>query len=159
MGSVSICLSSASILRCHSLTRIQNICLIIPTALEIIFSTSLVFVQRGPGKWVGKSIPSLPSCWLVYRRNVLLTAEGLSFLTLVVLELLSNTLPAVRGNLHLFEAVDLAIGESNRLYFFYTRTQPSTISRHCLSFTNLLLHHLSLSSNNHRGPPVTPTAH
>ena len=52
----SICLSTASILRCDSLTRNQNIYLIIPTALEVIFSTSLVFIDQGPGKWVAKSI-------------------------------------------------------------------------------------------------------
>lgn len=51
----SICLSSASILRCESLTRSQNIYLIIPTALEVIFSTSLAFIDQGPGKWAAKS--------------------------------------------------------------------------------------------------------
>lgn len=89
----SICLSSASILRCDSLGRNQNLYLIIPTALEVVFSISLIFIDRGLGK-----------------RNLLITAEGLSFLTLVVLELVAQTIPAVRGNLRLFKAFDLAIG-------------------------------------------------
>lgn len=155
----SICLSSASILRCDSLTRNQNIYLIIPTALEVIFSTFLAFIDQGPGKWVAISIAFWISCWLVRRRNLLLTAEGLSFLTLAVLELVSQILPAVRGNLHLFNAFDLAIGESNRPCFFYSRSQPSIMSRHCFPFTNLLVHHLSLSSNQRRNCQRTPTPH
>ena len=59
----SICLSSASILRCDPLTRNQNIYLIIPTALEVIFSTSLVFIDQGPAKWVAQ----------VHVLNILLT--------------------------------------------------------------------------------------
>lgn len=113
----SICLSSASILRCDSLTRNQNIYLIIPTALEVIFSTSLVLINRGPGK-----------------RNLLLTAEGLFFLLLVVLELLSQILPAVRGNLHLFKAFDLIIAIASFLpiclytLFLYLFTNAELLS-------------------------------
>ncbi|KAF8153071.1 hypothetical protein B0H34DRAFT_800323 [Crassisporium funariophilum] len=100
----SICLSSASILRCASLTKIQNIVLIIPTALEVIFSTSLVIINRDGG-----------------RRQLLLTAEGLFYLTLTLVELFSQILPAVRENLTLFRAFDLAIGVTSFLpIFFYT---------------------------------------
>ncbi|KAF8960898.1 hypothetical protein BDZ97DRAFT_1921786 [Flammula alnicola] len=100
----SICLSSASILRCASLTQLQNILLIIPTALEVIFSTSLIFVN-----------------WKGGRRHLLLTAEGWIYLALSVIGLLSNILPGVRDNLSVFRAFDLGIGVASFLpIFLYT---------------------------------------
>lgn len=64
------------------------------------------------GSWkVSSKLYPLMFCWLVHRRNLLLTLEGLSFLALVVLELLAQILPAVREDLGLFKAFDLAIGE------------------------------------------------
>ncbi|KAF8810287.1 hypothetical protein BYT27DRAFT_7336776 [Phlegmacium glaucopus] len=127
----SLCLSSASILRCESLTRNQNIFLIIPTALEVIFSISLVFIDRGPGN-----------------RNLLLTAEGLSFLILAIIELLSQIVPAVRGNLHLFKAFELAIGIASFLplslyiifLYFLTNTEIVTaLPRHIKSIAKVAL--------------------
>ncbi|PPQ92199.1 hypothetical protein CVT25_008973 [Psilocybe cyanescens] len=92
----SICLSSASILRCTPITQLhENILLVIPTALEVIFSTSLIFAKWGQG-----------------RRHLLLTAEGWTYLILTVIELLSNVVPAVRSNLSLFRGLDLGIDSS-----------------------------------------------
>lgn len=156
MGSISICLSTASILRCNSLTKNQNIYLIIPTVLEVIFSTSLAFIDQGPGKWVARSLSFWIACWRVHRRNLLVTAEGLSFLTLAVLELV---LPAVQGNLHSFNAFDLGIGESNRSRFICSRTHSSIMFRHCFHSTDRLVHNLSLSYNKRRNYQHSPTPH
>ena len=97
----SICLSSASILRCTSLTRIQSIILIIPTALEVIFSTLLIFVNWGNG-----------------RRHLLITAEGCVYAALALVDLLSHILPAAQKDLDIFRALDRAIGESLNSFFF-----------------------------------------
>ena len=48
----SICVSSAPILRCISLTQTENIALIIPVALEFATSSSFLFFNRGFGGWV-----------------------------------------------------------------------------------------------------------
>ncbi|KAJ3505516.1 hypothetical protein NLJ89_g7374 [Agrocybe chaxingu] len=100
----SICLSSASILRCASLTRLHNILLIIPTILELIFATALIFIKWGSG-----------------RRHLLLSAEGWIYFILALVELLSDVLPAVRDDLPLFRAFDVGIGVASFLpVFFYT---------------------------------------
>ncbi|KAF8909615.1 hypothetical protein CPB84DRAFT_1764983 [Gymnopilus junonius] len=100
----SICLSSASILRCASLTQLENVLLIIPTAVEVIFSTSLIFMQWGQG-----------------RRHLFIVAEGWSFLALVLLEMFSEIIPAIQMNLLVFRAFDLGIGIASFLpIFFYT---------------------------------------
>ncbi|KAK0469632.1 uncharacterized protein EV420DRAFT_52782 [Desarmillaria tabescens] len=98
------CLSSASILRCESLTRIQYVVLVIPSAVEIIFSTSLIFTNRGAG-----------------RRHLLLTVEGWSYLTLAILDLISHILPAARDNLRTFEVLDIVVAVASSLpILFYT---------------------------------------
>ncbi|KAK0480051.1 hypothetical protein IW261DRAFT_109015 [Armillaria novae-zelandiae] len=98
------CLSSASILRCESLTRIQYVVLVIPSVVEVIFSTSLIYTNRGAG-----------------RRHLLLTVEGWSYLTLAILDLISHILPAVRDNIRTFESMDVIVGAASSLpILFYT---------------------------------------
>lgn len=100
----SICLSSASILRCTSLTRIQSIILFIPTALEVIFSILLIFVNWGNG-----------------RRHLLITAEGCVYAALALVDLLSHILPAAQKDLNIFRALDRFLGVASFLpIFFYT---------------------------------------
>ncbi|CAK5276166.1 unnamed protein product [Mycena citricolor] len=100
----SLCFSSATILRCESFTSLESQLLIIPAALELVFSTALVFTNRGSG-----------------RRHLLLTAEGWSFFALALLELLSHTIPAVRGSVSTFSIVDIVLGATSFLpIFFYT---------------------------------------
>ncbi|KAJ6562437.1 hypothetical protein B0H19DRAFT_1260013 [Mycena capillaripes] len=104
MGSQALCFSSASILRCESFTSLQSQLLIIPTALELIFSTSLIITNWGTG-------------W----RHLLLTAEGWSYFALALLELLSHIIPAVRDDVSVFTIVDIVLGATSFLpIFFYT---------------------------------------
>ncbi|KAJ7121108.1 hypothetical protein C8R44DRAFT_981935 [Mycena epipterygia] len=100
----SLCFSSASILRCESFTSFQSQILIIPTALELIFSTTLIITNWGTG-------------W----RHLLLTAEGWSYFALALLELLSHTIPAVRDSVSVFTIVDIVLGATSFVpIFFYT---------------------------------------
>ncbi|KAJ7677619.1 hypothetical protein B0H17DRAFT_1206900 [Mycena rosella] len=100
----SLCFSSASILRCESFTTLESKVLLIPTALELIFSTTLIFTNWGTG-------------W----RHLLLTAEGWSYFALALLELLSHTLPAVRDSVTVFSIVDIVLGATSFVpIFFYT---------------------------------------
>lgn len=78
--------------------------LVIPSAVEIIFSTSLIFTKRGAG-----------------RRHLLLTVEGWSYLTLAIFDLISHMLPAARDNLRTFETMDVIVGVASSLpILFYT---------------------------------------
>ncbi|KIM41461.1 hypothetical protein M413DRAFT_445461 [Hebeloma cylindrosporum] len=100
----SICLSSASILRCASFTRLESFLVITPTALQFVFSTSLLFVNWNGGK-----------------RYLLLTAEGWIYLILSGIELFSDVVPAVRDSLSVFRGFDLGLGVASFLpIFFYT---------------------------------------
>ncbi|KAF9463236.1 hypothetical protein BDZ94DRAFT_633486 [Collybia nuda] len=94
----SLCLSSASILRCESFTRIQVILLVIPTALEVIFSTSLVFTNWGTG-----------------RRHLWLTAEGWIYFGLAVVEMLSHILPAARDSAEIYKVLDTVLAAASFL--------------------------------------------
>lgn len=94
----SLCLSAASILRCESLTRLQNQVLIAPTALQVVFSTTLLFTN-------GYSDRSF----------LLVTAEGWFYFMLALLELLSHTLPAVRDSLPVFQSVDISLAAASFL--------------------------------------------
>ncbi|TFK52970.1 hypothetical protein OE88DRAFT_1656687 [Heliocybe sulcata] len=90
------CLSLAPILRCESLTRIESEVLIIPPALELMFSVSLVFMN-----W-GKS-----------RTSFLLAAEGLVFFSLALIDLLAHIFPATRNSLDVFRILDIFIGAAS----------------------------------------------
>jgi len=48
---------------------------------------------------------------VIRRRHLLLTAEGWLYFVLALVELLSNLIPAVRGNISIFRALDVGIGE------------------------------------------------
>ncbi|KJA23812.1 hypothetical protein HYPSUDRAFT_65934 [Hypholoma sublateritium FD-334 SS-4] len=100
----SVCFSSASILRCTPITSLQSILLIIPTALEVIFSSSLIFANLNGG-----------------RKHLLLTAEGWIYLILSLLELIRTIVPGVQNNVALFQGFDIGIGVASFLpIFFYT---------------------------------------
>ncbi|KAJ6597502.1 hypothetical protein DFH09DRAFT_972155 [Mycena vulgaris] len=127
----SLCFSSASILRCESFTTLESQLLIIPTALELIFSTTLIITNWGTG-------------W----RHLLLTAEGWSYFALALLELLSHTLPAVRDSVTVFSIVDIVLGATSFLpIFFYTLfvylftrgTLIDTLPKRFQSIANVLL--------------------
>ncbi|ESK87764.1 hypothetical protein Moror_11301 [Moniliophthora roreri MCA 2997] len=92
----SLCLSSASNLRCLSLSRNEYIGILIPTGLEIIFSTWLIHKIRGSA-----------------RRNLLLAAEGWAYFALALLDTLSHVLPAVRNNFNAFRIIDLTLGAAS----------------------------------------------
>ncbi|KAL0577813.1 hypothetical protein V5O48_004180 [Marasmius crinis-equi] len=92
----SICLSSAPNLRCFPLTQNEFIGITIPTGLEILFSTYLVFANRGKG-----------------RKHLFLVAEGWFYFALALLELLMQILPAVRGNLNASRIIDITIGAAS----------------------------------------------
>lgn len=48
----SICFSAATILRCTYLTPLQTIALVIPTVLEVLCSSSLIFKHKSSGRCV-----------------------------------------------------------------------------------------------------------
>ncbi|KAJ3976033.1 hypothetical protein EV361DRAFT_817327 [Lentinula raphanica] len=89
----TLCLSQALILRCESLTEIESIALFIPTAVEFLFASSLLFKTRGNS-----------------RKHLFLTFEGWVYFALALLELLSHIVPAVRDDLAVFRAVDIVLG-------------------------------------------------
>ena len=94
MGSLT-CLSSAPNLRCESFSRLQSELLIIPPAIEVIFSVSLVFAN-----W--KSSGS--------KRHYLLSAEGVVYFFLALLDMLVHIIPAVTDSLRIFSVLDIFIG-------------------------------------------------
>ncbi|KAF5384152.1 hypothetical protein D9615_003189 [Tricholomella constricta] len=110
----SLCLSTASILRCASFTRLQVILLIVPTALEVVFSTSLIFTNWGTG-----------------RRHLWLTAEGWVYFALALLEMLSHILPAARDGADVFKVLDTVLAATSFLpillyilfIFLFTRAE------------------------------------
>ncbi|KAJ7681231.1 hypothetical protein B0H14DRAFT_3908209 [Mycena olivaceomarginata] len=73
----SLCFSTASILRCESFTALESQLLIIPTAVELLFATSLIYANWGKG-----------------RRHLLLTAEGWSYFALALLDIVDTVLGA-----------------------------------------------------------------
>ncbi|PFH48922.1 hypothetical protein AMATHDRAFT_64270 [Amanita thiersii Skay4041] len=94
----SLCLSAASILRCEPFTRTQVITLVIPTALEALFSVSLIFAKWNPG-----------------RRQFLLACEGWIYLFLALLELFSNLYPAAQRRINIFRVLDIVLASTSFL--------------------------------------------
>ncbi|EPQ51754.1 hypothetical protein GLOTRDRAFT_132572 [Gloeophyllum trabeum ATCC 11539] len=92
------CLSLAPILRCESLTRIESEVLIIPTALELLFSFSLVIINWGKG-----------------RRSFLLAAEGWVYFSLALIDLLAHIFPATRNSFNVFRILDIVVGAASFL--------------------------------------------
>ena len=109
----SVCFSLASILRCTPITSLQSIILIIPTALEVIFSSSLIFANLNGGRCAAYSFP-LPHCLSTNitssRKHLLLTAEGWIYLTLSLMELIRTIVPGVQNSVGLFQGIDIGIG-------------------------------------------------
>lgn len=70
----SICISSAPILRCISLTQTENIALIIPVALEFATSSSFLFFKQGFGGWV--FVFMIFFCFLLFRIQETLAVVG-----------------------------------------------------------------------------------
>lgn len=101
----SLCLSSAPILRCESLERLEAIILVIPTVFEVVFSTSLIFIRRGTGD----------------RQYLWLMAEGWVYLILALLDMTSHLLPAGRESAGTFKAIDTVLAVTSFLpILFYT---------------------------------------
>ncbi|KAF9261381.1 hypothetical protein L218DRAFT_961390 [Marasmius fiardii PR-910] len=102
----SICLSSAPNLRCFPLSRNEFIAITVPTGVELLFSTYLIFVNESSG-----------------RKNLFLAAEGWFYFALALLEMLSHILPAARDNLNVFKIIDIFIGAASSvpllLYTFF----------------------------------------
>lgn len=92
----SICLSLAPNLRCQELTLQESIGLVVPPALEVIFCVGLIVVKRGVG----------------LRTEYLLSAEGIIYFFLALLDLLAHRLPSITSSLSRFKALDIFIGIS-----------------------------------------------
>ncbi|KAG7092869.1 hypothetical protein E1B28_009181 [Marasmius oreades] len=112
----SICLSSAPNLRCFPFSKNEYIAITVPTGLEIIFSSYLIFVNRGPG-----------------RKNLFLAAEGWFYFALALLEMLLHILPAARDNPNASRIIDITLGAASSvpllLYtiFLFLFTSAETI--------------------------------
>ncbi|KAF5348839.1 hypothetical protein D9756_009715 [Leucocoprinus leucothites] len=113
------CVSLASSLRCYYTnppTEIHHSLLIIPVALELIFSTSLLFTN-----------------WRSGRRHLLLVAEGWVIFLLSLIEVLSFVLPAVRDHVPTFRSVDQSIGALSFIQLlFYMSFLYSWVQDECL---------------------------
>ncbi|TFK67610.1 hypothetical protein BDN72DRAFT_960853 [Pluteus cervinus] len=101
----SICLSVPSILRCESFTSLQNQVLFIPSGVEVIVTSALLFSRHQSN-----------------RRHYLLVLEGWAYFALALLELLSHILPAAREDPNVFRIMDtvLAAASSIPLLFYMT---------------------------------------
>lgn len=138
MGSLT-CLSSAPNLRCESLSRIQSELLIIPPALEVIFSVALVFA-----KWNSSGS----------KRHYLLSAEGVVYFALALLDLLAHIIPAVSHSVSIFNILDIFIGPPHP-FFFVPHKLTFSFSGGFLRPT-ILLHPFSLLIRLGRTPPNPP---
>lgn len=101
----SICLSVAPNLRCEGLSRPRNIAILIPPAVELIFSLTLAFTRpcdRSRGHW-------------------LLVLDGLSFFLLALADLLSHVITQASSTLVVFKIIDFVVaGASFFPIFAYT---------------------------------------
>jgi hypothetical protein len=155
----SLCFSSASILRCESFTSFQSQILIIPTALELIFSTTLVITNWGTGWSVVRIAGGTGTRDLLFlnffRRHLLLTAEGWSYFGLALLELLSHNIPAVRDNVSVFSIVDIVLGAPHTRRANYTTLTSFTPRGHFFS-SHIFLHLIRLPIHPRRTHRHTP---
>ncbi|KXN89696.1 hypothetical protein AN958_05236 [Leucoagaricus sp. SymC.cos] len=111
------CISLASSLRCYYTNEreIHHTLLIIPVALELIFSTSLVFTN-----------------WRAGRRHLLLVAEGWVIFLLSLIEVLLHVVSAVRTHVATFRAIDQSIGALSFIQlFFYMSFLYVWVRREC----------------------------
>ncbi|KAA1472003.1 hypothetical protein DENSPDRAFT_838136 [Dentipellis sp. KUC8613] len=100
----SVCLSQVPILRCLDLARIETIVLIIPPALEIIFSLGLVIAGWGAGK-----------------KRFILAAEGPIYFLLALLDLICHIVPGIRDSIDTYKTLDILIAALSFIpLFLYT---------------------------------------
>jgi hypothetical protein len=88
----AVCLSSASILRCFPFRILEKEVLVIPTGLEALFALWLLIANRGKG-----------------RKHLLVVAESWTYTLLVILDVITLAIPAVREHVSLFRIIDVLI--------------------------------------------------
>ncbi|KAI0061233.1 hypothetical protein BV25DRAFT_1827110 [Artomyces pyxidatus] len=94
----SVCLSVVPILRCVGLSQIESTLLVVPAALEFVFSLGLVAAGKSAG-----------------RSRFILAAEGPIYFLLAVLEFLGHVLPTLESTVTGFKALDIVIGSASFL--------------------------------------------
>ncbi|KAI0074591.1 hypothetical protein K474DRAFT_1518135 [Panus rudis PR-1116 ss-1] len=109
----TICLSNAPILRCQTLTRIELGILQIPAGLEFIFSVSLLFAKKGTDK-----------------RHYLLSADGMIYFLLTLVDFLAHIIPSIRDSFTVFKGLDIFLGSVSFIplvlfatYLYFLTTQ------------------------------------
>jgi len=101
----SVCLSLVPILRCIGLSRTESGLLLIPPAVEVIFSVGLVIAGTGRG-------------W----QRFILAAEGPIYLALAILDVIAHLSPTFNTSLSSFRALDIVIGATSFLPIFLFTT-------------------------------------
>ncbi|TEB25544.1 hypothetical protein FA13DRAFT_1898547 [Coprinellus micaceus] len=99
----SFCLSSAVILRCVPLSSFQSIVILIPTVVEVVFTSSLVITLWNSG----------------HKRHLLLTAEGWVYFLLSIFELLTHVLDSAQRDVDVFAGFDVTVGVASFLPLFF----------------------------------------
>ncbi|KAF8501293.1 hypothetical protein JB92DRAFT_2976341 [Gautieria morchelliformis] len=102
----SICLSVAPNLRCQDLSRLQHIVLVVPPAVELVYSFTL-------------AVTSAP---LARRARWLLVLDGLTFFLLALADFLPHVIPATAASTpHVFALIDTVVAAASLLpLLFYT---------------------------------------
>ncbi|KAI0049550.1 hypothetical protein FA95DRAFT_1556856 [Auriscalpium vulgare] len=98
----SVCLSLVPILRCIGLSQTEEKILLVPPALEVVFSLGLMVAGRGVG-----------------RSRFILAADGPFYFLLVLLEYLSHVVPLFQTSLGAFKGLDIFIGALSWLPIFF----------------------------------------
>ena len=108
----STCLSLVPVLRCIGLTRLESGILLIPPGLELIFSLGLIVAGRGQGRCVVvlRDISGPMKLTLMTSRRYLLAAEGIFYMFLAVLDVLTHEIPMFSSSLSSFKSLDIFIG-------------------------------------------------
>ncbi|KAF8581113.1 hypothetical protein K439DRAFT_253336 [Ramaria rubella] len=88
----SICLSVAPNLRCQGLTRLENIILLVPPSIELVFSLTLAL--------------SNSSC---SRKRWILVLDGVSFFLLALADFLAHVLNGASSSVDTFEIIDFVL--------------------------------------------------
>ncbi|THH17978.1 hypothetical protein EW146_g2926 [Bondarzewia mesenterica] len=88
----SVCLSLVPVLRCIALSKLETALLLIPPALEVVFSVGLVFAGWGAG-----------------RKRFFLAAEGPIYFLLCLLDFLPHIIPGIADSLSAFKVFDIVV--------------------------------------------------
>lgn len=114
----STCLSLVPVLRCIGLTRLESGILLIPAGLELVFSLGLIVAGRGQGRYVIRFVVHCEVEHLVLTifasRRYLLAAEGIFYMFLAVLDVLTHEISMFSSSLSSFRNLDIFIGASNQ---------------------------------------------